>query len=67
MDHARKIKFGSYVHLPLINKMFQYRYARLILCGVGEVTIFEHECYISALEHLRKPKVSSYVLLACIN
>ena len=26
-DHARKLKFSSYVHLPSINKMFQYRYA----------------------------------------
>ena len=26
MDHARKLKFSSYVHLPstCINKMFQY-------------------------------------------
>ena len=27
MDQARKLKFSSYVHLPSINKMFQYRYA----------------------------------------
>ena len=26
-DHARKLKFSSYVDLPSINKMFQYRYA----------------------------------------
>ena len=26
-DHVRKIKFSSYVYLPSINKMFQYRYA----------------------------------------
>ena len=26
-DHARKLKFSSSVHLPSINKMFQYRYA----------------------------------------
>ena len=25
-DHYRKLKFSSYVHLPSINKMFQYRY-----------------------------------------
>ena len=24
MDHARKLKFSSHVHLPSINKMFQY-------------------------------------------
>ena len=23
-DHARKLKFCSYIHLPSINKMFQY-------------------------------------------
>ena len=27
MEHARKLKFSSYVHLPSINKMFQYRYS----------------------------------------
>ena len=27
MDHARKLKFNSYVHLPSINNMFQYRYS----------------------------------------
>ena len=27
MDHASKLKFSSYVHLPPINKMFQYCYA----------------------------------------
>ena len=27
MDHARKLIFGSYVHLPSINKISQYRYA----------------------------------------
>ena len=26
-DHARKLKFCSYIHLPSINKVFQYRYA----------------------------------------
>ena len=26
-DHARKVKFSSYVHLPSINKISQYRYA----------------------------------------
>ena len=67
MDYGRKIKFSSYVHLPSINKMFQYRYACLILCSVGEVIIFEHGCYVPALEHVRKLILSSYVLLACIN
>ena len=31
MDQARKLKFNSYVHLPSINKMLQYRYAWVIL------------------------------------
>ena len=26
MNQARKLKFGSYVQLASINKMFQYRY-----------------------------------------
>ena len=47
--------------------MFQYRYARVILRGVGEVIIVEHGCYISALEHVRRLILSSYVLLECIN
>ena len=50
-DHARKLKFNSYVYLPSVNKMFQYRYALKILGGVGEVIIFEHGCYISAFAH----------------
>ena len=33
--------------------MFQYRYAGVVLCSVREVIIFEHGCYISALEHVR--------------
>ena len=67
MDHARKLKFSSYVHLPTINKMLQYRYALVILCSVGEVIIFEHGCYISALEHIRMLVLSNYVLITCIN
>ena len=57
----------SYVHLPPINKMIQYRYASVILCSVEEVIIFEHGCYISTLEHIMMLILSSYVLLACIN
>ena len=66
-DHARKLNFSSYIHLPSINKMYQYRYARVILCGVGEVIIFEHGCYISALAHIRMLILSIYVLLEFIN
>ena len=46
--------------------MFEYHYALQILCSVGEVIIFEHGCYISALEQIRKLLLSNYVLLACI-
>ena len=49
MDHARKLKFSSYIHLPSINKMFQY-HTRLS-DSVGEVSIFEDRSHISCLEH----------------
>ena len=49
------------------NNMIQYHYASMILCSVGEVIVFEHGCYISALEHIRMLILSSYVLLECIN
>ena len=66
MDNASKLKLSSYVHLP-IDKMIQYIYSSMILCSVDEVIIFEHGCYISALEHIRMLILSSYILLACIN
>ena len=47
--------------------MFQYRYAQVILRGVGEVIIFVHGCYISALANIRRLILSIYVLLECIN
>ena len=59
MDNARKLKFSRYVHLPYVNKLFQY--------SIGEAIIFEHGCYISALEHVGMLVLSNYVLLACIN
>ena len=34
MDHARNLKFSSYVHLPSVNKMFQYKL--LILLRMSE-------------------------------
>ena len=39
----------------------------MILRNVGDVIIFEHGRYISALEHTRMLILSSYVLPACIN
>ena len=53
IDHARKLKLGSYVHLPSIIKMFPYCYVRVIMCSVGEVIIFDHGFYISVLKHIR--------------
>ena len=50
MDQARKLKFSRYVHLQSMNKIFQYHYARLILCSEGKDIIFEHGYYISALK-----------------
>ena len=47
--------------------MFQYHCTSVILCSVGEINISGRECCISALEHVRILKLSSYVLLACIN
>ena len=67
MDHARKIKFSSYVHLPSISKTFSISLRLIDFGSVGEVMSFEHGFYISALEHVRKLILSSYVLLSCIN
>ena len=48
--------------------MFQCRYARMILCNVGKVYIFELKWYISAaLGHVRVLILSSYILLTCLN
>ena len=33
--------------------MFQYSYARVILCNVGEVSILQDGCYILGLEYIR--------------
>ena len=39
----------------------------MILCSVEEVFIFEHGCYILALEHVGMLILSSYVLLEFMN
>ena len=39
----------------------------MILGGVGEVIIFWHGCYISALAHIRMLILSICVILECIN
>ena len=66
MNNAIKLKFSSYVHLSSINKKFQYPYARVIMCNVVEVIIFEDGRCISGLEHVRILILSSHFLLACI-
>ena len=45
MDHARKLKFTGYVHLPSINKTVQYRCASVILCSVEDVIIFKNAIF----------------------
>ena len=67
VDHARKLKFSIYVHLPSINKIFQYRCTWVILWGVGQFIIFEHGFYISALVRIGMLILRIYVLLECIN
>ena len=39
-DQAMRSKFSKYVQLLSINKIFQHRYASVILCSEGEVYIF---------------------------
>ena len=67
LGHAMKLRFNSYVHLPSMNQIFQYRWARVILCNVGEVYNFKHGLYISVLEHARMLILRNYDLLASIN
>ena len=65
--YVRKLKFSSNIQLSSINKILLYRYSFVILCNVGEVSIFKDGSYISGLEHIRMLILSSYFLLACIN
>ena len=46
-------KYDLYVHLLCINQMFQYCHTCVIPCNLGEVYIFDHRLYITALEHAR--------------
>ena len=48
IDHARKLKFSSYIHLPTIKKMFLYRYAVQCIRGyyfLAWVLYFSFETY----------------------
>ena len=60
LGYARKLNFRLYFRLYM-NKIFQYRHARVILFSVGEIYIFESGLYISRMFIL-----SNYVLLAFI-
>ena len=46
LGHASILKFSSYIHPLSVNQIFQYRHARMILCNVGEVYIFEYRFYM---------------------
>ena len=64
MDHARILKFSSYVHLPPLNKMIQYPYARVILCSIGDKRLlFSSMGAIFQLWNI----LNVNILLACIN
>ena len=58
MDQARKLKFSS---------CSSAIYKQNVSMSLRLSDIFEHGCYISALEYVRMLILSSYVLLACIN
>ena len=62
-DRQTDGRAGSLYTPPLAgyDKMFQYRHSKVILCNVGEDNIFEHGCYISALEHVRIYILGNYV------
>ena len=53
LGDSKRFEFGSYVHLPFMNQIFQYRQAQVILLKAGEVNIFSTVLYISTLEHAR--------------
>ena len=67
LGHAMKLQLSRYVHLLSINQIFQFCHARVILCNIGEVYIFEGGLYISVLEHPRMLSLGNNVLLESIN
>ena len=67
MDHARKLKFSSYVHLPSIKKHIS------ISSHVSDFVQYRRGLYFRAWTlylrfgtHVRMLILSTYVLLACI-
>ena len=67
LDHVRKPRFSSIVHLTSVNKLFWSCHAWVILPQVREVHIFKHRLYISALEQARVLILGKFVLLGVIN
>ena len=57
-----------FIFYNYINQLGYYRQIRVMLCNEGEVYIFEHELYISALENPRLLiLLSNYGFLESIN
>ena len=67
MDHARKLKFNGYVHLPSINKMFQYHVLLIDSVRCRRGYYFRAWVLYFSFEQVRMLILNSYVLLACIN
>ena len=63
LGHVRKPRRSSIVHLTSINKLFYSCHAWMVLRKVGEVHIFKHRLYISALEQARVLILGKYVHL----
>ena len=66
-DHARKIKIQQLCLSAIYKQNISISLHSSDSEKCREVIIFEHGCYISALEHVRMLILSSYILLACIN
>ena len=56
-----------YVNLPSMENVLQNRHSWAILCNAGEVYIYKHGLYISALQYVRMLLSSNYVLLVSMN
>ena len=65
LGQARQLKFSTYIHYEP-NRSIPSHLSDLVQCRRG-LNIFQHGCYISALEHARVLILSSYILLASIN
>ena len=59
LGHGRKLKFEQ-LSSSSMYKLIITVSSCLILCSVGEIKIFEHELFISALEHASILILNSY-------